>query len=174
MHARCKRQPQKRTQVFLLQHSRDREDASECRQISRVQILVYKIERRARDRDGQKRCHQANATPASGLPAGGKQSAQLPASCKKKKDRRDMPEENRSFQGKMRDSHREGNDVWEESESGMRLKKFTPHRKQFRVQNLLNAGQIYFGVLRPGMVAMNYQGPCCQQKQDASRFISVG
>ena len=76
-----------------------------------------------------------------------------------------MPQEQSRLQRQVSYAQRKSNQIGEESQAGMRQEKFPAHRKQFRMQDSLDSGQVDFSVFGAWMVAMHQKGPCCEQRQ---------
>ena len=83
-----------------------------------------------------------------------------------------MPKEKAPIERQVRDAHRPGDQIGKEHQLGIGLEEFAAERVIRGMEDVNNAGNVYFRVLGPGMVAMHQQGRKRQsnkQKNNATR-----
>ena len=128
MHAGGKYQPQKRLYILFFQSSRQGEYSRERRHIPRVQILVHDVERGPRHWNRQQGRHQADRSPLRSRTRK-KEAGQFPTCEKQQENRGHLPQKQSDFHGQMGYPQKEGNNIGEEGQTGVRQEKFAPDRK---------------------------------------------
>jgi hypothetical protein len=107
------------------------------------------------------------------LYAAKKRPAQFPTGKQEQEDGGQLPNEKPTFDRQARHSQRECNQIGEKGQACVRSEKLPADGKQFRVQNLFDAGQINFRILGKGMVSVNQQSGCGQEQENKRRFELV-
>jgi nucleotide-binding universal stress UspA family protein len=72
----------------------------------------------------------------------------------------------------MSDYDQGGEEIGEERKLGVRLEKLCAKRKEFGIENFLDAGKVNFRVFRPGVIAM-YQQRAQRQKQHEKYWLAI-
>src|SRR5437764_5361798 len=158
--------PQDCASKFFLQHPVHRKHGSKRSQVSGIQILIHQVQSRACYRQRKQRSYERNRAPTCSRPPEA-DSGEFPTSQEQKKNRCQVPNENRVIKWNMTDAHRCCDQVREKRQAGVRLEKFSSRWVERGIKKLFDTRQVDFRVFRIGMVSMNSQ--CCQREQQQSK-----
>ena len=163
--------PQKGAQEFALDHVNNDEQHSRRGEGPAGKVLVHDVEGSPGDRNRQQRRKQGDAAPLC-YRSSENEAPDMPGTQKHEKYRKQMPQKNCPTQGQMSHSDRRGNQVWKESQTRMRGKERSVLGIELRVERFVDAGQVDFGILDPGVIPVDDNGEDRSQEKQRQFFTA--